>query len=117
MMPGMIMLWYGAVVDIPSGWALCDGNNNTPNLLDKFVFGAGWHYDPGDTGGSTSHQHPFTGDGHAHDLASGNKVLNSDPAGDFDHYTSTVPASGDTDTANHMPPYVALCFIMKLPIP
>lgn len=49
MMPGMIMLWYGAVVDIPSGWALCDGTNSTPDLTDCFVIGAGDTYAPDDT--------------------------------------------------------------------
>ena len=35
----MIMMWSGAASDIPSGFVLCNGNNNTPNLLDKFVVG------------------------------------------------------------------------------
>lgn len=40
-MKNIIVLWSGAIVDIPAGWALCDGNNGTPNLQDKFVIGAG----------------------------------------------------------------------------
>ena len=36
---GVIMMWSGAASDIPSGFVLCNGNNNTPNLLDKFVVG------------------------------------------------------------------------------
>lgn len=36
---GVIMMWSGAAIDIPSGFVLCNGNNNTPNLLDKFVVG------------------------------------------------------------------------------
>ena len=36
---GVIMMWSGAASDVPSGFVLCDGNNNTPNLLDKFVVG------------------------------------------------------------------------------
>ena len=36
---GVIMMWSGASSDIPSGFVLCNGNNNTPNLLDKFVVG------------------------------------------------------------------------------
>ena len=32
---GMIMMFSGAT--IPSGWALCDGNNNTPDLRNKFI--------------------------------------------------------------------------------
>lgn len=36
---GVIMMWSGAASDIPSGFVLCNGKNNTPNLLDKFVVG------------------------------------------------------------------------------
>lgn len=33
---GMILMWYGQE-EIPKGWALCDGNNGTPNLIDRFI--------------------------------------------------------------------------------
>jgi len=48
-MKGLICLWSGAVVDIPAGWALCDGNGGRPDLRDKFVIGAGSTYSPDDT--------------------------------------------------------------------
>lgn len=32
---GMIMMFSGTT--IPPGWALCDGNNGTPNLIDRFI--------------------------------------------------------------------------------
>ena len=52
---GMIILWYGNTGNIPSGFVLCDGNNNTPDLRSKFVVGAGSpDYTPGSTGGSSS---------------------------------------------------------------
>jgi len=35
---GMIMMFNGTV--IPDGWAICDGNNGTPNLIGRFVLGA-----------------------------------------------------------------------------
>lgn len=118
MMPGMIMLWYGSIATIPSGWALCNGNNGTPNLSDKFVLGASPVYSPpGETGGITNHQHDFIGDGHAHDLASGDDIINSSPDGHFGHLTTTNPASGTTNSGSNLPPYHALCYIMKLPIP
>lgn len=47
-----IILYHGAVDAIPPGWALCDGNYNTPNLLDKSIVAAGGKYATGDTGGS-----------------------------------------------------------------
>ena len=37
---GMIILWYGDTSNIPNGFALCDGTNDTPDLRDKFVVGA-----------------------------------------------------------------------------
>ena len=38
---GMILIWSGSIANIPSGWLLCDGNNNTPNLSGKFILGYG----------------------------------------------------------------------------
>jgi len=38
---GGIILWSGALIDIPAGWSLCDGSNGTPDLSGKFIIGAG----------------------------------------------------------------------------
>lgn len=69
---GIIMLWSGSVASIPDGWELCNGLNGTPDLTDKFIVGAGsLTYDPGDSGGSTSHTHVNTMDAagtHTHTL-------------------------------------------------
>jgi hypothetical protein len=51
---GGIILWHGSSGNIPSGWALCNGSNGTPDLRNRFVVGAGDTYSPGDTGGSSS---------------------------------------------------------------
>src|SRR6478609_6250644 len=37
---GVILMWSGAIVAIPAGYALCDGTNGTPDLRKKFVYGA-----------------------------------------------------------------------------
>ena len=37
----MILAWSGSIGEIPSGWALCDGTNGTPNLSGRFILGAG----------------------------------------------------------------------------
>lgn len=37
---GVITAWSGMIVDIPLGWVLCDGDNGTPDLRDKFIVGA-----------------------------------------------------------------------------
>jgi len=51
---GLISLWYGSVASIPAGYFLCDGTNETPDLRDRFIRGAGSTYNPGDTGGANS---------------------------------------------------------------
>lgn len=52
---GHIVMWAGLLADIPTGWALCDGNNGTPNLLGRFVKEVSNDTtDPGATGGTTS---------------------------------------------------------------
>jgi hypothetical protein len=51
---GVILMWSSSIATIPSGWLLCDGTNGTPNLVDRFVVGAGFTYQPGTTGGSAN---------------------------------------------------------------
>ena len=51
---GLISMWSGSIVSIPSTWALCNGSNGTPDLRDRFVVGAGSSYSVGDTGGVNS---------------------------------------------------------------
>lgn len=51
---GMIMMWSGAVNQIPYGWVLCNGTNGTPDLRNRFLVGAGHTYNPGNVGGSDS---------------------------------------------------------------
>ncbi len=34
------MMWSGTIATIPSGWVLCDGNNSTPDLRNRFIIGA-----------------------------------------------------------------------------
>ena len=38
---GGIIMWSGPADTIPDGWALCDGTNGTPDLVNRFVLGAG----------------------------------------------------------------------------
>ena len=84
---GEVRMFAGAVVDIPTGWALCDGNNGTPNLTNRFVIGAGDSYAVNATGGATgavlaegnlpahkhgivdvAHSHTITDPGHTHGI-------------------------------------------------
>ena len=70
---GVIVMWSGTTV--PNGWFICDGNNGTPNLVDRFIKGSSADLsNVGSTGGSkdavaVSHTHTFIGDalgGHNH---------------------------------------------------
>jgi hypothetical protein len=51
---GAILMWSGLEANIPESWALCDGDNGTPDLRDRFIVGASasGSYDPGQQGGS-----------------------------------------------------------------
>lgn len=84
---GCIVMWSGAVDAVPTGFALCDGTNGTPNLIDRFVVGAGNTYAVDSTGGYTdatlvSHSHTATANststsevsdpGHRHTYVNGN---------------------------------------------
>jgi len=91
---GIISMWSGELANIPSGWGLCDGTNDTPNLLDRFICGIpNAETNPGTAGGAHSkaitlaqmpshhhgqpaHQHGFAVDTHgagyhAHTLPAG----------------------------------------------
>lgn len=51
---GTILPWYGQLVNMPSGFALCNGSNGTPDLRDRFIVGAGNTYALGATGGANT---------------------------------------------------------------
>lgn len=74
---GVIVMWAGLLSAIPSGWALCDGQNGTPDLRSRFIKGAAAGANPGATGGGATHAHaahtdvmnhthPVTDPGHTH---------------------------------------------------
>lgn len=49
---GAIIMWSGVI--IPTGWALCDGTNSTPDLRDKFIVSVGPGNSFPSSGGSNS---------------------------------------------------------------
>ena len=118
---GVIAMWHGASAAIPSGWVICDGNNSTPNLTDKFIKSAST---AGGTGGGTT-----TGattlstaqiPAHTH-------TLDHYVSGDTDHTgtgnrdlliggtwtTSSTGGGGSHTHTQDEPVYYALIFIMK----
>ena len=138
---GIIAMWSGSSGSIPAGWLLCNGSNGTPNLRDRFVVGAGTTYAVGDTGGSKNstliaHTHTVTDNGHTHDgvlqaadAAGGRRVTlnravgqneNDATGGNFGTTTDSASTGisinstgSDNGVNSNLPPYYALCFIMK----
>jgi len=107
---GTILLWAGSIVGIPVGWKLCDGNNGTPDLRDKFIIGAGNTYPVDAVGGNSEHSHTFVTDGHAHGMIAGTDVAAGVNRGDI---TTDAWDTGTTQNTNHLPPYHALSYIMR----
>jgi hypothetical protein len=62
---GVIVMWSGSLSQIPNGWVLCDGNNGTPDLRDRFIYGWTDGVNPGGTGGATSHSHTVNPHSHS----------------------------------------------------
>lgn len=108
----MVVLWSGAIVDIPAGWYLCDGTHGTPDLRDRFVIGAGSTYAPNATGGTTQHQHTGTTDGHYHTMPGGAAI---DRGAVYDETVDIKTDTFTTDLAANLPPFYALAYIMLSP--
>jgi len=139
---GMILLWSGSIGSIPTGYLLCDGTNSTPDLRDRFIIGAGSSYSVNQTGGSAdaivvSHTHTATSTstvtdpGHLHTVppavsdAIGGGGAQQAYRGTGPSNTSTATTgitvatattnatAGTSGTGQNIPPYFALCYIMK----
>ncbi len=122
---GIIVMWSGAIANIPSGWYLCDGTNNTPDLSDRFVLGYGDVYNTiGATGGESEHTLTVNEmPAHTHDVSINLGVIYDDGMG-TDDVAGTNNSNGSSETFtsdsvgggqahNNMPPYYVLAYIMK----
>ena len=143
---GGILLWSGSIGSIPAGFVLCNGNNGTPDLRDRFVVGAGSTYAVNATGGSAdaivvSHTHTienatlegtvggniwnlnrdnltktgvFSDSTQTNVSAGGGDNAHSIVEIDFDGtHNHTALSAGVSGTNANLPPYYALCYIMK----
>jgi hypothetical protein len=75
--------------DNKSGHYLCNGSNSTPNLVGKYLKGAGTGANAGTTGGSTTNVHNLT---HTHSVASHDHA---------DSSTSGPSTQGANDTSDN----------------
>lgn len=136
---GGILLWSGSIGSIPAGYVLCNGNNSTPDLRDRFIVGAGSTYAVDATGGSAdsvlpthTHSATVTDPGHTHPPSSpattfwgNNASATTGSPGGGASAASTATGSavtsisvsnanaGVSPTGGNLPPYYALCYIMK----
>lgn len=135
---GGIIMWSGAVKDIPTGYKLCDGGNyngwQTPNLQGRFIVGAGSSYAVGATGGADFvtlsvsqmpiHRHHYVGDDQLAGIDGGWTYAIRDTSTSYDagsaldsSYKSHVYGTdyqGGSESHENRPPYYALCFIMRV---
>jgi len=104
---GLIAMWSGTLVTIPTGWKLCDGTLGTPDLRSQFIKGAAAATNPGVTGGATLHT-PAGTLGPPSATVNFSTLLGGTPAGSGTHvHTFTGTA------ANYEPAFFSLAFIMK----
>lgn len=125
---GVVVSWYGDKANVPSGWAICDGTNGTPDLRDRFIVGAGNSYSLKATGGSDKvsltadqngpHSHSGTTSSSQQTVVPGSDLLgtHSNNMGKWGtvNITLTTGSSGKGAAHENRPPYYALYFIMKL---
>lgn len=135
----IVIMWSGAIIDIPDGWFLCNGENGTPDLRNRFVVGTGNNFVFNSQGGTAdsivvSHSHTAvvsTTASHTHTLSlgsfqsggSGLGLRSSDDAtrgarsttgaSDGNHsHSSTINTTGQSGIGRNMPPYLALAYII-----
>lgn len=126
---GGIIMWSGQTA--PNGWALCDGQNGTPDLRGRFVLGSGQGAGLtartiDQTGGEETHilssnempsHHHYTTFAHngwpdgSSDREDNYYIMDKSRGSDKNYNTSDT---GGGAAHNNMPPYYVLAFIMRI---
>lgn len=110
---GGIIMWSGAVDQVPEHWKLCDGENGTPDLTDRFVVGAGGDTWPvaGSTGGASQATATITVPKH------NTFTYRWSPDSGIGHQLVGYGAethSPASSTFSILPPFYALAYIMRV---
>ena len=104
---GMIMMYTGSTA--PSGWAICNGSNGTPDLRDRFIVGAGSAYSVNNTGGANSvtltesqipsHNHTFSGStSHSHTINNHTHSFSGSGSNTHSHNITTTGGDDHNDS-------------------
>ena len=116
---GIILPWYATSGPVPNGWAICNGDNHTPDLRNQFLLGVGTQAEVGKTFGSATHNHAFSGT----TVKAQGPGSNPDPfkidddrgccpqCTGLDHFHAF---SGTTQEGSSIPPSIGVLFIIKL---
>ena len=118
---GSIIMYNGKAEEIPSGWAICDGTNGTPNLIDRFILASTY---AGGTGGNSQitlsvsqlppHRHRLKKCWYGKsDNADDRQVVRWDDSVSTNDQILTEE-TGFGLPINIMPPYYRLIYIMKV---
>jgi microcystin-dependent protein len=109
---GMIVMWSGDEINIPTGWGLCNGQDGRPDLRGRFILGSGQgsgltNRTKGMTGGveryaltvaeMPTHNHGITDPGHAHNWTATRQEQGTDDK----NYTQEL-SKGDAGAADTM---------------
>jgi microcystin-dependent protein len=127
-------------ISAPKGWAICDGNNSTPDLRGRFIFGNGGSRGMNTTGGvetvtlleshmpSHTHTANINDPGHEHYLVEGAGTghgvwwgVNGGQGRPHPRtnkaktdITVNIEQKGGNQPHENMPPFYVLTYIMKL---
>lgn len=141
---GTIVMWSGSASSVPKGWAICNGENGTPDLRGRFIVGVGKCYDEkGNQVGTAAYDLNERGGEETHALTQGELPSHTHSLGPW-NYTRTdnnddnalaVPSAkkidhevkqydgqwngstgscGSNQAHENRPPYYALYYIIKV---
>lgn len=135
-----IGIWYGEKADIPSGWAVCDGTNDTPDLRARIPINWSAKYTMNSVGGTenatvsatavlAAHNHTYQNcfycaweQGPYQRFTKYSTVYATFSGYDWDNKiygindtTSSTGSGSGSYTINIMPAYVSKMYIMKMP--